>query len=358
MKKKVTFFLMFVFLGTMLAACGSDQEATTLREEPYFQEEFLLGTYTRIRIYDEGKEDAMKPAFDRIRELGDKITINQAGSEIDEINAQAGIKPVKVSDDIYYLLKEAYDYSVKSEGGFNMAIGAITQLWRIGFDDARKPEQSEIDEALKHINYEQVEFNDEDHTVYLKEKGMIIDLGAIAKGYITDEVVKVLKDNGVTSAIVDLGGNVYVLGHSNRGADEPWNVGIQDPNKSRGSIIGSIKETNKTVVTSGIYERYLEVDGKTYHHIFDSETGYPYDSDVASVTVITDKSIDGDGLTTVAFDKGVKEGLAYIEQHTEKGTDAIFITKEDKVYVTDGIKDTFELSEESGYTMGDRADLE
>ncbi len=134
-------------------------------------------------------------------------------------------------------------------------------------------------------------------------------------------------------------------------------MGIQDPNEARGSIIGSIKETNKTVVTSGIYERYLKVDGKTYHHIFDSETGYPYDNDIASVSVITDKSIDGDGLTTVVSDKGIKAGLEYIEQHTDKGTDAIFITKEGIVYVTDGIKDTFKLSEESGYTMGDRADL-
>ena len=117
------------------------------------------------------------------------------------------------------------------------------------------------------------------------------------------KVVKVLKEQGVTSAIVDLGGNVYVLGHSNRGEDEPWNVGIQDPNEARGSIIGSIKETNKTVVTSGIYERYLKVDGKkTYHHIFDSEeTGYPYDNDIASVSVITDKSIDGDGFDDGGF---------------------------------------------------------
>jgi thiamine biosynthesis lipoprotein len=168
---------------------------------------------------------------------------------------------------------------VDSNGGYNMAIGAITQLWRIGFDDARKPEQSEIDEALKHIDYHKVTFNDVDKSVYLEEKGMIIDLGAIAKGYIADEAANVLKENGVTSAIVDLGGNILVVGHSWRGENEDWNVGIQDPNNARGTILGSIKESNKTVVTSGIYERYLEVDGEKYHHIFDSKTGYPYDND-------------------------------------------------------------------------------
>lgn len=332
-------------------------QTTTLQKEPYKQEKFLLGTYTRIRIYDKGKEAALKPAFARIEKLGDEITINDKGSEIDEINAQAGIQPVKVTDDIYYLLKEAYAYSVKSNGGFNMTIGAITQLWRIGFADARKPAQAEIDEALKHIDYHKVQFDDQAKTVYLTEKGMIIDLGAIAKGYITDEVVKVLQKNKVSTAIVDLGGNVFVVGHSPRGTEEPWTIGIQDPNSARGNVLGTIKETNKTVVTSGIYERFLEVDGKKYHHIFDSKTGYPYENDIASVTVVTDKSIDGDGLTTVVFDKGVKAGLEYIEKETPKGTNAIFVTKEGRVYVTDGLKNNFKLGGDSGFEMGQREEL-
>uniref|UniRef100_UPI00403F16B5 FAD:protein FMN transferase n=1 Tax=Candidatus Enterococcus willemsii TaxID=1857215 RepID=UPI00403F16B5 len=366
MKKKISVLLATVVIMMGLVACGTKEEQTDstevavaegLRQEPYAQEEFLLGTYTRIRVYDEGKEDALQPAFDRIKELGDKITINQEGSEIDEINAQAGIAPVKVSDDIYDLLKHAYAYSEESEGGYNMVIGAITQLWRIGFDDARKPSQAEIDAALPLLDYKKVSFNDDEKTVYLEEKGMIIDLGAIAKGYIADEAAKVLKEHGVTSAIVDLGGNVLVVGHSWRGEGEDWNIGVQDPNNARGTILGSIKESDKTVVTSGIYERFLEVDGVKYHHIFDTKTGYPYDNDIASVSVITEKSIDGDGLTTVIFDKGIQEGLNYIEQETPEGTDAIFVTKEGDVYVTDGIKDTFRLDENSGYKMADRSKL-
>lgn len=367
--KKVLLLLTTLLLTTGLVACNKDEDTTNtnqsetgvapgLQKDPYAGEEFLLGTYTRIRVYDEGKEAALEPAFDRIRDLGDRITINQSGSEIDAINEQAGVAPVQVSDDIYGLIKQAYDYTVESEGGYNLAIGAITQLWRIGFDDARKPSQEEIDEALQHIDYQKIQLNDTEQTVYLEEPEMILDLGAIAKGYIADEVAEVLKENGVTSAVIDLGGNVLVVGHSWRGTDEPWNIGIQDPNNARGTILGSIKETDKTVVTSGIYERYLEVDGVQYHHIFDSKTGYPYDNDIASVTVITDHSIDGDGLTTVIFDKGVKEGLAYIEQNTPEGTDAVFVTKEGKVYVTEAIQDTFVLSDESGYTMGDRSELE
>ncbi len=366
MRKKLLFSLITLGISFMvLTGCTNSAKKTTtessastkILKDPYSDEQFLLGTYVRIRVYDEGKEAALKPAFDRVKELGDKITINQKGSEIDEVNEQAGIKPVKVSDDVYTLVKRAYEYSQDSQGGFDMAIGAITQLWRIGFDDARKPSQEEIDQALKLVDYHKIELNDQEKTVYLKEKGMIIDLGAIAKGYITDEVVKVLKKQGVTTAIVDLGGNVYVLGHSPRGENQDWAVGIQDPNMARGSVLGSIKERNKTLVTSGIYERYLEVDGKKYHHLFDPKTGYPFDNDIASVTIITDKSIDGDGLSTAVFSMGVKKGLEYVESELNNGTEAIFVTKDDKVYVTDPIKDTFKLSEDSHYTMGDRSEL-
>ena len=366
MRKKLLFSLITLSISfMMLTGCTNSTKNTTtessastkILKDPYSDEQFLLGTYVRIRVYDEGKESALKPAFDRVKELGDKITINQKGSEIDEVNEQAGIKPVKVSDDVYTLVKRAYEYSQDSQGGFDMAIGAITQLWRIGFDDARKPSQEEIDQALKLVDYHKIELNDKEKTVYLKEKGMIIDLGAIAKGYITDEVVKVLKKQGVTTAIVDLGGNVYVLGHSPRGENQDWTVGIQDPNMARGSVLGSIKERNKTLVTSGIYERYLEVDGKKYHHLFDPKTGYPFDNDIASVTIITDKSIDGDGLSTAVLSMGVKKGLEYVESELNNGTEAIFVTKDDKVYVTDPIKDTFKLSEDSHYTMGDRSEL-
>lgn len=349
--------LAIAFLCVLIAGCTNDQEKTqgTVNKEPYSKKELLLGTYVELRIYDDGKEAVLDEAFDRIRELGDKITVNQSGSEIDEINANAGIKPVKVSDDIYTLLKRAYEYSEDSEGGFDMAIGPITEMWHIGFDDARKPSQDEIDQALKLVDYHKVILDDEEQTAYLEEKGMALDLGAIAKGYITDEVVKVMKDNGVTTAIVDLGGNVYVLGHSPRGEDEDWNVGIQDPNKARNTVVGTVKEQDMTLVTSGIYERYLKVDGETYHHLFDSETGYPFDNDIAGVTIITRKSIDGDGLSTDVFSMGVKKGLEYVEGLQD--VDAIFVTKDDKVYISKDIEGNFELGEDSGYTMGDRSQL-
>lgn len=358
MKKRTAIIIgsMVLFLF-MIAGCSKKSATDTpkINKEPYSDQQTLIGTYVQIRIYDDGKEEVLEKAFDKVKDLGDRITVNEKGSEIDEINDQAGIKPVKVSDDVYELIKRAYEYSADSDGGFDMAIGPVTQLWHIGFPDARKPSQEEIDEALKLVDYTKVKLDDKEKTVYLEEKGMALDLGAIAKGFITDEVVKVLEENDVTTAIVDLGGNIYVLGNSPREKGADWNVGIQDPNQARNTVIGKIQESNKTLVTSGIYERYLEVDGQKYNHLFDPKTGYPFDNDIAGVTVITDKSIDGDGLSTAVFSMGVKKGLEYAE--SIDNVDVIFVTKEDKVYVSKGIEKTFEIDKDSGYTMGNRDEL-
>lgn len=191
--------------------------------------------------------------------------------------------------------------------------------------------------------------NAKKQTVYLKKKGMAIDLGGIAKGFITDEVVKTLKAKKVTTAIIDLGGNIYVMGKSPKNVKKDWNVGIQDPKKPRGTAIGTLPASNMTVVTSGIYERYLKVDGKIYMHLMNPKTGYPFDNNLMGVSIVTKKSVDGDALSTATFDKGLAGGMAYIEKL--KYADAIFITKDKKVYVSSGLKDKFKLLKDSGYTL-------
>lgn len=344
---------LFLLLG--LTACSNKKEEAVINKEAYSDQQFLMGTYVKMQIYDDGKEAVLKKGFDRVKELAAKITVNEPGSEVDKINEQAGIKPVKVSDDVYPLIKKAYQYSEESDDGFDLSIGPITQLWHIGFDDARKPEQSEIDEALKLVKHQQVILDDKEQTVYLEKKGMELDLGAIAKGYITDEVVKVFKANDVTTAIVDLGGNVYVLGHSPRKENSDWKVGIQDPNQARNTIVGSVPASNQSLVTSGIYERNLKVNGETFHHLFNPKTGYPFDNEIAGVTIISQESIDGDGLSTAIFSMGVKEGMAHINQL--KNVDAIFVTLDDKLYLSSGVKETFELNKESGYEIGDIREL-
>ena len=349
----------------MLTSCGSTNKKqekvstkeTTLLKDPYKKEEFLMGTYVRVQIFDEGKEDVLEKTFDRIKELDKKITVNEkeSGSEVEKINEKAGIEPVKVSDDVYRLVEDSLYYSEDSKGGFDLTIGPITELWHIGFDDARKPEQSEIDEALKLVDYHKVKLNEKEKTVFLEEKGMRLDLGAIAKGFITDEAVQVLVDNDVTSGIVDLGGNIYVLGDSPRSEDGDWKVGIQDPNEARNTIVGSVTNKDMSLVTSGIYERNLEVDGKMYHHLFDSKTGYPFENEIAGVTIISETSVAGDGLSTGVFSMGVKGGMDYVEDRAD--IDAIFVTKEDHIYLSSGVQDRFVLNEDSPYKVKDIKEL-
>ncbi len=347
MKIKNTAIIMFIVLF-FLTSCSSDDNG--VMETPYKQTEFLMGTVVTVKIYNEEKETVLKKVFERMEVLASQIGLEEdAGvSQIDEVNAQAGIEPVIVSEEIFQLIKAGKDYSQKAEYSFDITIGPLTSLWHIGYDDARKPDQEEIDAVLPLIDYRKVILDEEKHTVYLKEKDMRIDLGAIAKGFIADQVNKVLEENDVTTAIIDLGGNIYVEGTNPSGKE--WTVGIQDPFSTRGETVGKIEASNQSIVTSGVYERYLEVDGERYHHLLDPKAGYPFDNEIAGVTIVSKKSIDGDALSTLIFSKGLEDGMAFIEK--QDGVEAIFVDKDNKIFLTSGLEDEFELTNES-FIIGD-----
>ena len=178
--------------------------------------------------------------------------------------------------------------------------------------------------------------------MFLEEPGMKIDLGAIAKGYIADEVKKLFIENGITTAIIDLGGNVVVMGDSPTREGGGFNVGIQDPFDSRGTYVAALNLKNQSIVTSGVYERYIEQDGEIYHHLMNPKTGYPFDNELASVTIISDESIDGDALSTVVFGYGLEDGLKYVND--VDNIEAVFITKEKDVYTSAGLAENFSLT--------------
>lgn len=346
-KNNTTMRILFAFFLLFIAGCSAEEEATLL-EEPYDQTEFLMGTYVSLRVYDEGKEEVMDEAFERVAELEQQIGMNIDSSEIAEINAAAGEQPVSVSDDVYELLEVSADYSALSNSGFDYTIGPITNLWRIGFDDARVPEPEEVEAVLPLVDHEKVELNAEDQSIYLTDSDMVLDLGAIAKGYITDEIKEVFQDNNVTTAIMDLGGNVVVMGDSPTREDGGFNVGVQDPYSDRGNYVGAMNLSDKSIVTSGIYERYIEEDGEIYHHLMNPETGYPFDNNLASVTILSDESIDGDALSTVVFGFGLEDGLEYIDN--QEDIEAIFITKDYEIYLSSGISEDFTLTNDA-YTV-------
>lgn len=337
MIKKIIMIIMLIALSISVVGCTEKDN-----KEPISRTELTIGTVVKITLFEGGSEEVLDKAFDRIGEIEDLVSVNKDGTELSKLNENAGIKPIKVSDTTYEIISKALYYTELSKGGYDLTIGPLVKLWSIGLPEAKVPTQEEINKAIGKIDYSKVKMNPDTKEVFLSEKGMRIDLGSIAKGYATDEVVDILKTEGVKSAIIDLGGNIYALGLKE--GNKNWNIGIQNPFDDRGSAIGSLQVSDKTVVTSGVYERYIEKDGIKYHHILNPITGYPYETEIQGVSIIADKSIDGDALSTLIFTKGIDEGLKLVE--SLKGVDAIFITNEKKVYITEGLRGNFKITNE------------
>lgn len=344
--KKIKIITICTLLAITLTSCSKKVAEPIKPVEPISSTEFLMGTVCSIKIYDKSSTEVLDKAFKRIAEIEDIMTINKGSSQIIDINNASGVNPVKVSDETMEVLKEGVKFAGLTEGKMDITIGPLVKLWGIGTEEAKVPSKEEIEEKKALIGYKDLILDEKNKTAFLKNKGMIIDLGAVAKGYTADEVAKVLKENGVEHAIINLGGNVFAMGKNVTGTN--WKIGIQDPFTQRGDIIGLIEVDNKSVVTSGIYERYFEKDGKKYHHILSTSTGYPCDNSIAGVSIVSEKSIDGDALSTSVFSLGIEDGMKFI--NTMPGVEAIFITKDKEVYITPGLKENFKLTD-SQFTL-------
>ncbi|NFG96370.1 FAD:protein FMN transferase [Clostridium sporogenes] len=332
--KYVTILLLCICLPLVFVGCDSKSE------EPVSRETYLMGTIINIKAYGKNADKAVQASVDKISDIENKMSLNISTSEINKINKNAGIAPVKVSKNTFDVVKASLIYSEKTKGSFDITVEPLVSLWGIGTDKARIPSKDEINNALKLINYKDVVTNEKESTIMLKRKGQAIDLGAIAKGYTADELKKVLLNYNVSSAFLNLGGNVYVLG--NKPDKTPWKIGVQNPLEPRGDYLGIVSVSDKSVVTSGNYERFFERNGKRYHHIFDTKTGYPAEKGLISVSIISNKSIDGDALSTSVYTLGLDEGKKLIE--SLKDVEAVFVTNDKKVYITSGLKDTFKLT--------------
>ena len=264
------------------------------------QSERLMGTTITVSILHPQADKLLTRCFELLRSYEHRFSANDASSELMEVNHQAGISAVQVHSDLFELISLGTQHSQAKNSHLNIAIGPLVQTWRIGFSDARRPSQEEIDQSLNKIDPKQIQLDTEKQAVFLKRPGMKIDLGALAKGYSADLIATFLKSQGVEDALIDLGGNILTVGQ-NPIKKQPWRIGIQNPVEPRGHHILALSIENKSVVTSGIYERHLEVDGQSFHHIFDSTTGYPVETELASITIISDRSVDGEIWTTRLF---------------------------------------------------------
>lgn len=328
--------LIIILIGLVISGCGSS------KVEPISKQGFALDTICNITIYDKASEAVLDKCYQKLNDVENKMSVDISTSQVSMINKMAGIKPVKVSDDTYHVISSGKGFSDLTRGKFDITVGPLVKLWGINTPHARVPAPSEIKAILPLINYKNIILDDKDKSIMLAKKGMALDLGGIAKGFAGDQVKKVLQDNGVKHAIIDLGGNVLALGAKIDGS--AWRIGIQDPTSTRGDYLGIVKVKDKTVVTSGIYERYFIKNGKRYHHIMDTKTGYPVDNEMASVSIVTDVSMNADALAK-AFCFGVKNGLSFIEK--QKNVEAIFVTRDNKVYITPGLKGNFTITNPS-----------
>lgn len=316
------------------------------RRGTYSTTNYYLDTINQISLIDVKERDSKKllEGVDKITlDINNEMSMQLNSSELSNINKNAGIKPVRVSKDMMEIVKKSIYYSKISSDNFDVSIGPISSMWGIGSEKARVPDKIEIEEKLPLVDYKNIEIDAKNNTVFLKKKDMMIDLGGIAKGFCADKITDYLKSNGVKNAIINLGGNVFVYGKNARGKD--FNVGIQNPQKNSQEPIAEVTLTGKSIVTSGIYERFIEKDGKFYHHMLSPKTGYPFENELSSVTIISNKSVDGDALSTSTYGMGLEKGLKFIQ--SQDGIDAIFVTKDKKIYITQGIKNSFKITNNS-----------
>jgi thiamine biosynthesis lipoprotein len=331
---------------------ATDTSAMSYPEERRVESRNYMGTYCRITIYDYPSDAVYEEAFAMLEYLDKILSGNDEGSEVDWINMHAGVAPVKVSEPCYDLIKKALAVCEQTGGALDITLGPVVKLWNIGFPEARVPSQREIDDALTLVNYNNVILDDAERSVFLTREGMRMDLGAVAKGYAADIVAGILSRHGVRNAIVDLGGNLLLMGGNVQRGTDGIVAGIQDPYLERDKLIGVIKLTGKTIVTSGTYERFFTdpATGERYHHIFDAKTGRPAENELNGTAIVCDTSVMGDCLSTALFTMGLEAGLAFAE--SLPGVEALFITKDFKIYMTSGLDGQFVLQSED-YTLVD-----
>lgn len=296
-------------------------------KEPIEKTGIYFDTVINIKLYDTDNADLLENCFKFCDEFEQTISRTIESSEIYQLNHAEG-KPVEVSNVTIELLQKGIEYGELTNGKFDITIAPLSELWDFKNNPGKLPDQALIDDALSHVNFQNIVVDG--NNVTLTDPKAAIDLGGIAKGYMADQLKEYLMSEGVESGLINLGGNMLAIGTKPDGS--AFNIGIQKPFDKQGSAMTSVKTNNSSVVSSGVYERYFELDNNIYHHILNAETGFPYDNGLLSVTILSPKSVDGDALSTACFALGLEEGMKLI--NSLEDTDAIFITDDYKLYDT------------------------
>ena len=352
--RKISYLLLLITV-TVLASCGKQKgktegsgilepnskemssqslsKASDLEKSEASESEiFALDTAITLKVYGSKRVVVLKKLEDKINELDEMLSTGKETSEVSRLNRSG---EAVLSPTVANLVKRSLDIYKKTDGLFDITIYPLMELWGFPTKNYKVPSEKEIEEKLKLVGSDKIDFNEETRKISFKNKGMEIDFGGIGKGYITDELVKILTDEKVESAIINLGGNVF--GFRKKPEGSLWNIAIRDPNEPD-KYMAAIRLEDSAVITSGGYERYFEENGIIYHHILDPRTGKPSESGLKSVSIISKDGTLADALSTSLFIMGEEKAIGYWKENGDD-FDILLMTKDNRLLVSAGIKD-------------------
>jgi thiamine biosynthesis lipoprotein len=314
------------------------------RDSLYRESRMSMDTLVSITVRSASKKEAdhaIKAGFKEIEELADLLDYYSPTSEITAINKNAGKKPVKVSNQTLDVIKKSLEIARLTDGAYDPTIGPVMKLW--DFVNKIKPEQSVLQENLPLVDYRKVDINVENSTVFLRNKGMELDLGGIAKGYAADRALDVITSQGIKAVLVAIAGDIKCSGL--KPGEISWHVGIQSPRDdekcvSENNILASLFLDDQAISTSGDYQRYFIENGIRYHHLLNPKTGMP-SHELISVSLIAKMGVMTDALATGVFVMGIDKGIKLL---TSLGIDGVFVDKDKKVFITEGLKNRLTIS--------------
>ena len=321
---------------TLLFLSGCTSQTVSESQKDFF----AMDTIMDFTIY--GQEDLLDQTESMIRSLEAEMSVTDPDSEIAVINENGY---GKVTGDTSDLISAALSLCKRTDGALDISVYPIVHVWGFTTGNYQVPDDASIQALLPLVDYTQIDYQQDSGDIHLPD-GMEIDLGSVAKGYAGQKAADFLKENGVTSGLLSLGGNIQAIGSKPDGS--PWKIGIQDPFQNESPMM-VLSVTDKSVVTSGGYERYFQQDGKTYWHIMDPSTGYPAENGLVSVTIVGTDGMLCDGLSTSLFVMGLEKAADFWGSSDD--FDAVFVTEDQTVYITEGLADSFALTEDYANTQ-------
>lgn len=338
--KRVVIFVLCILL--ILSGCSKETSLYITKENGMHTASFLaMDTVMSFSIISRNAEKNMQKAYEQIVAYDAAFSAHSEDSEVSEANHSSG-NSIHVSDELAEQINTALKVSKMTDGAFDITVLPLMKLWGFYNRNYTVPDETSIANTIKLIGYEKIRL--EDNMLYMQE-GTQIDLGAVSKGFAGQKAAQLLMDLGVDSGMLSLGGNMQVFGLNSY--DSVWNIAIQDP-YDESAYVGIIHNTDCSIITSGSYQRYFEENDKIYHHIIDPHTGYPAESGLVSVTIIADDGTYADALSTGLFVTGLDKAVEIWKEYRD--FEAVFITENNTIYITEGLIDKFTSSSEA-YTF-------